>query len=188
MLKKSFFIILCVGFIVSLSSCDTIKTYTDKVLNLTGFESATKPDQQKSSEKKPSKTTQKDKTKKTKEKTKTPSVKKDNTALPKEKSILPEKLKTTDSNIKTPPKFKANAPINVKKRVGGVATGIFADEHYIYMDFPQNYAVYDPNFNLLTRGQTSFPIKSIKRVTKTRDIAVNIVAEINKKKKKHFSI
>lgn len=63
------------------------------------------------------------------------------------------------------PEFRVEAPVDVQKRVGGAARLIRADDEFIYMDFPQYFAVYDKNLNALTHVPIAFPLKKVQRFT-----------------------
>lgn len=59
--------------------------------------------------------------------------------------------------------FRVEAPVDVQKRVGGAARLIQADDEFIYMDFPQHFAVYDKTLKALTHIPVAFPLKRVRR-------------------------
>ncbi len=70
-----------------------------------------------------------------------------------------------DTNLKTAvaPEFKVEAPVHVKRRVGGVARFIHADEKFVYMDYPQHFALYNKDLNLLATIAVKSAVQNVKR-------------------------
>jgi hypothetical protein len=73
------------------------------------------------------------------------------------------KVEKKDLKSAQKPEFRVEAPVDVQKRVGGAARLIRADDEFIYMDFPQYFAVYDKNLNALTHVPIAFPLKKVQR-------------------------
>lgn len=92
------------------------------------------------------------------------SLKKPGLVVTKTEEKKPEK----DKNLKQPkvPQFRVEAPVDVQRRVGGVARSISADEQFVYIDFPQHFAVYDHHLAFLGRVTVSYPVVEVKKISK----------------------
>lgn len=141
-------------FLLSFSACEQINHYKDKALSLVGF---TKEEPTK-------KTTPTDKDLKDKD---TP-LKKNKTGNNDDIIVTRVKadtqaIKKTDLKAAIAPPFTVEAPVDIKRRVGGSARFITADDKFTYLDFPQHFAVYDTNLSLVARHPISYPLLHIKR-------------------------
>lgn len=174
-LLPTFFMLLMI-----FCGCDRVKSYTSKALQFVGLEKSNQTsDKKKSTDKKETqgKTTKQGLLSDTDTNKVKQNVATDNqTPLPK----IEDKNKKNDivvtrsddksknaqaTDIKTAvaPEFKVEAPVVVTKRIGGVAQFIDADDVYVYMDFPQHFAIYDKELNLLVIKPIKFPLVKIHR-------------------------
>lgn len=157
-LRRVFLLSVCLVF---LGSCDTVNQIKTSVLEWTGFSEVKRETATDKSANKPEKDTT--------EKPKNP----DKESKPTETADLvvsktEEAKLENDNNLKQPkaPQFKVEAPVDVQRRVGGVARLIKADEQFIYIDFPQHFAVYDYQLNFLGRAAVSYPVVEVKKISK----------------------
>lgn len=63
------------------------------------------------------------------------------------------------------PPFREDAPVFILRRIGGAARFMTADDRYVYLDFPQYFAVYDAELNPLAKLPVSYPVVSVRRET-----------------------
>lgn len=166
-----FLLIIC----FSILSCDSITSLKNTVLESVGLS-----DSQTAQKK-----TQKTKSKKSKRKT---AQKKEKKAESHKINIIHKdktndyKLKRKDLKAVKKQAFKVEAPVQITKRVGGVARSIFDDDKYIYIDFPQHFSIYDHQLNLVAkqnRKKDANPILDIKRVVLGEDTFLVIKQENN---------
>jgi hypothetical protein len=162
-------VFLCIGFTLTITSCDTLSSFTDDVLDIVGLGDDTASDKTKKTTKK---SKNKKRTRKTKKDIKKPSVEKDKN---KEGKIVISKEEDQQKQTKTPAQKSNNkkttiekiaAPITITKKIGGAALKILADDKYIYMDFAQGFALYDHQLKKMARKTITAPIKSVRTITK----------------------
>jgi hypothetical protein len=81
------------------------------------------------------------------------------------KQVVAEKT-SEKSDLKTAkaPAFTVDAPVDVQKRIGGNARFISADEEFVYLDFPQHFAIYDKALKRLAYNPVAFPVKKVARM------------------------
>lgn len=77
-----------------------------------------------------------------------------------------ETVKSAELKEAVAVQFKVEAPVHVRKRVGGAGHFISAAGKYICVDFPQHFAVYDSNLNLLAVNPVKFPLKKVQSFVK----------------------
>lgn len=169
--------LLCLLFFVS---CDSLHKVKTTVLEWTGFSEAKN---QKEKEKKPGKTN-----KETKQETEQEPEPETNIDGPKntEKADLvitktEEEKPEQDKKLKQPkvPRFRVEAPVDVQRRVGGVARSINADEEFIYIDFPQHFAIYDYQLTFLGRVTVSYPVVEVKKILRNEKTWLYLKEEKN---------
>lgn len=148
------FVLICF-FLLSFSACEPINQYKDKALSLIGWDSS-----QKEKETKKIAPTDKDQKDTPAQKPKTDD---NNDIIVTRVKANTQAIKKTDLKAAIAPPFTVEAPVDVKKRVGGTARFITADEKFTYLDFPQHFAVYDANLSLVARHAISYPLLKIKR-------------------------
>lgn len=164
-----------------LTSCETVTTQSQKVLASLGLSKNEPP--KKKSVRSPRQTPSKS--------TKAPETAADPTPQPKptnnDSAII---ITQTDTNktrqvpkkeLKNvvKPTFRVEAPVDVQKRVGGVTRSILSDNKFLYLDFPQHFAIYDHSLNFLARRKVAFPVKQAQHFTRDGKIYIYIKEENN---------
>lgn len=177
--------------VLLLGSCEQLEEWTQQGLESVGLADSKKP--QNKTKKKSRKRAPRDKLRKKltgpqSSKTPSPSLKggKSTTSKSSDQDIIitrdeedPTEIKSTTLKTAVAPKFKVEAPVHVKKRVGGVARFIQADDRFVYMDFPQHFAVYDQNLELLTVKSVAFPVVDVRKFVKDGKIYLYLKEENN---------
>lgn len=90
-----------------------------------------------------------------------------------------QNIKSTDLKSAVAPEFKVEAPVHVLKRVGGVASFISGDDRFVYVDFPQHFAVYDANMNQLATKSTAFPVLKVSKFVRDNRMYLFLKEENN---------
>ncbi|MBF0104713.1 MAG: hypothetical protein HQM16_05240 [Deltaproteobacteria bacterium] len=151
-------------------SCEQVSGLSDKAIKYLGIKSEQTPSLETKNKKKKSKLSQNKKN--------TPPPTDNASGSLNKKTVNPDIVITlTDNNEKTDvkptnlktavtPGFRVKAPVAVTKRIGGVARFIHADDKYIYMDFPQHFAVYNTQLELLALKPIAAPLKRVKKMVK----------------------
>lgn len=160
-------VLTCVLFIFN--SCETIKQYSEKALSTVGFSALPDKASQKAN-KRPSHT------KKTPEPDAKPhDLQQSNTNT----EIMPVDVVLTKINASSKPQptpktvlqnpthvdWTTEAPITIKKRMGGSAQWIQADNEFVYVGFPQGLTVFDKTLTPLTQLSLSRPLLSVQKLT-----------------------
>lgn len=166
-------ICLCVC-LLCLNSCDSVTKYSNDFLTWVGFNSETKKPETTRPEKK---TTTKD----NKIVKQSPETQMNDTDIivTKTSDDNSEKIQKKDLKVVVAPEFKVEAPVDVQKRIGGVARFIDADDNYIYLDFPQHFSIYNHQLNLLVSHKISYPVVEVKRVEKNNKTYLYLKEETN---------
>lgn len=166
------FIILCF-FVLFCVSCESLGKIKTSVFEWAGFSTQTKKEK-----KSPDTKIKNQKDKNTPKITPdTKKEKKPEVVITHDEKPTPEKTK----DLKQPkvPQFRVEAPVDVQKRVGGVARSISADETFVYIDFPQHFAVYDHQLGLLGQVSVSYPVLETKKISKNDKTQLYLKEEKN---------
>lgn len=166
---------------VSLVACDSVKSYSQKALRLVGFDK--KEDTQKSprparKQKSKTATSSQEKSKSpTAEKKKNEPAMASNIIISKTDENQARQVQKKDLKNVVKPEFRVEAPVDIQKRVGGVARQILSDDKFLYVDFPQHFAVYDHNLNFLARRKVAFAVRDVRHFTRDGKIYLYIKEE-----------
>lgn len=82
----------------------------------------------------------------------------------KKQDVVEKTPEKSDLKSAKAPAFTVEAPVDVQKRIGGNARFISADEEFVYLDFPQYFAIYDKALKLLAHNPVAFPVKKVARM------------------------
>jgi hypothetical protein len=164
--------------ILSITGCDAASEYADKVFSFFGLEEEPVGKDGKT------KKLLKEDLKKGSKKTQTQANKKSKKAgqdivVTHEDKSGTKKLKDKDLKKAKTKEFSVEAPVEVTRRVGGSARYIKSDKKFIYMDFPQHFAVYDKDLKLLANKALSSPLIDMVRFEQGKRTLLYLKEESN---------
>lgn len=155
---KMIFKSLLFFLLLTLASCDSIKSFTNSTMEFFGFSKV--KTEKKVTQKKTKKSNPATEKIQPKEKPE-PKIEVVITDKPKNKKTEKAETQTKESQ---PKMTDSDIPVAITKRIGGVATKILADPDTLYLNFSQSLDLYDSHLKFITSKRIPFPIVAVKKI------------------------